>query len=173
MKWILTACVALLFLIGCNTQQRDIKRLDAYFVQYGSESARLSNLIYPCFKGVMKSDTIIVKGKSDTVVGGVLYSDTTIHDTVYRTKTQTKYVTNTVLKTVVDTVQDMRMVASLNDDVKDLRDSTTTAKTQLKDSKTAKSTWMWIAIAAMGVIVVFVVAKIVIFIYGGEIKKVL
>lgn len=174
MRVVLMACVALLFLYGCNTQKRDIKRLDTYFVQYGAESARLSNLIYPCFTGKAKSDTII-KTKIDTVIGfsGSIHVDSVSHDTVYRTRIKVQTITKTVINDIHDTVQNMRLVTGLNLQIKDLRDSMVTYRTKLTDAKNGKNTWMWIAIGGIGLIVVTIVVKVVKLFYGGAISKVI
>jgi hypothetical protein len=168
MRRILVACIALLFMTGCNTQKRDIKRLDAYFLQYTTESARLSNLVYPCFKGILKSDTVIVNGRPDTVIkfSGIRV-DSVKHDTVFATKTQTKTVTSTVIKTVIDTVQDFRAIASLNDQIKTQRDSVVIYKTQVEQVKHQRNTWTIVGVCACALILIFIVAKVIIFFYGG------
>ena len=168
MRGILVGCMALLFLVGCNTQKRNIKRLDAYFLQYGGEASRLSNLVYPCFTGVAKSDTVI-QTKIDTVVHfAPLYTvDSLSHDTVFRTRVQIKTITNTVIKTIHDTVQNMRLVASLNDQIKEKQDSVVTYRTKLVDVKHGKNIWMWIAIGSSSLILIFIIAKVVLLFYGG------
>jgi hypothetical protein len=168
MRSVLMALVALLFLMGCNTQKRDIKRLDAYFLQYREESSRLSNLIYPCFKGQAKSDTVIVKGRPDTVIRfSGIHVDSVSHDTVFATKTQIKTITNTVTKMVHDTLIDYRSIASLNEQVKAQRDSIVIYRTQVNQVKHQRNIWTIVGICASALILIFIVAKIIVFFYGG------
>lgn len=151
----------LLVVTACNVQKRDITKLDKLFVQYPSESARLSNWLYPCFSGKAKSDTVVIDGKVDTLFQKGDTVSALRHDTVRTTITKTISIVKPVLTMIHDTVRDMRKIAALDDQIKDGRDSTVQYRTQLQDKNKAKNTWMWIAISAIGVITIFVIAKII------------
>lgn len=150
-----------LVITACNVQKRDITKLDKLFVQYPSESARLSNWLYPCFGSKAKSDTVVINGNVDTLFQKGDTVSVMRHDTVRTTITKTISVVKPVMTMIHDTVSDMRKIAALDDQIKDGRDSVVQYRTQVQDKSEAKNTWMWIAISAIGVIAVFVIAKII------------
>lgn len=175
MRLILSLFAACLLLMACNTQKRDIKRLDGLFVQYPSESARLSNQIYPCFGELptAKPDTLIIHGKIDTIPGLSWTVTNTKYDTVFKTVNQIKYVIKPITKLVRDTVVNYRALADVNDKLKVKSDSLIIDKQILQDVKKGKGIWMWIAICASAVIVIFIVAKVVLLVNGGWAKSVI
>jgi len=163
--WMLT----LLLSISCNVQKREIGRLDGYSIKYPAEFARLSNMLNPCFTGKAKSDTVtntvVTQLPGDTSISTVLK-----HDSVFISKTINlpgKTITSTV--TVHDTIPDNRALNSVNGQFKIKADSLVISKTLLSDKSKAKNTWMWIALSACSLILIFLGVKTYLFFSGGAI----
>lgn len=169
---ILAVLSALVLLTACNTQKRQIKRLQALSLAQPIEFARLSDLLNPCFDGTAKSDTIvkvdtiITPGKSDTV-----YTKGK-GDTVIKTIT-VKQAGKTINKTTTirDTVKDLRSLQVLNNSLKVKSDSLVVVKTQQASTKKNLGVWRLIALIACGVILVFVGIKVYTFFTGGAVKS--
>jgi hypothetical protein len=153
-----------LLFFACNP----VKRLDSLAVQQPNEMARLANLLYPCFNGKAKSDTvyrtdsIVTPSKRDTLV-------TRVKDTVYKRiiiQLPGKVITRTL--TIHDTVPDTRAKAALEAQATQDIQQTIKATTQLTDANKAKKTWLWIAIAEGVLIVGFLAVKIYLWFNGGS-----
>jgi hypothetical protein len=171
-KVILAALSGLIILTGCNTQKKEVERLEVYAVRYPNQFKVLANTLDPCFNGVAKRDTIIVKGKADTVLtpGSTSTVTTLGHDTVFVTKTVTtqgKTITVPIIKTIRDTVINNRVLQATQALFSIKSDSLVVVRTQLIQTRHSRSIWMWIAIGCMGLILIFFIAKIVIFFNGG------
>jgi hypothetical protein len=169
-----------LLLCGCSAsyrQQRDIKKLDGLVLAQPNEFARLSNLINPCFSGKAKSDTVI-KTHTDTLINQGTTITVRVKDTVYVTKTTAgRTIINTRTLSIHDTIADGRAMSVATSQLKIKSDSLIVRNTQYTKATHDKNTWMWIAIGAIALIVIYIVAKVVIFFYGGgwanTIKKVI
>jgi sensor c-di-GMP phosphodiesterase-like protein len=160
-----------LVLAGCNIQKREVARLDTYSVKYPAEMARLSNWLYPCFTGKAKSDTVM-QTRHDTVTNPGTVVITHVKDTVVKTVTLPgKTITNTMQVTIHDTINDQRAIAACQSAAKVKSDSLVVRNTQLTQTTKSRSTWMWIAIGCMVVIVVSLVVKVYSFISGGALTK--
>lgn len=162
LKIIITLLIGVI-LFSCNP----IKRLDALFIQNPIEAARLSNEIYPCFKGDVRSDTLI---RHDTAViqGNTITNTILRHDTVFITKTITlpgRIFTNTV--TIRDTIPDNRALSECTLSAQKANSDNVKAQQELTDVKKGKNTWMYIAIGSMLLILIFIVVKIYAFFSGG------
>jgi transcriptional regulator of met regulon len=167
-KAILAALSVLLILSGCN----EVKRMQVLAVRHPNEFKVLANTLDPCFTGVAKSDTIMVKGKADTVLipGSTSIVTTLRHDTVFVTKTVTtqgKKITVPIIKTIRDTVVNNRALQATQATFSIKSDSLVAVRTQLIQTKHSRSIWMWLAIGCMALIIIFIVAKVVLFFYGG------
>lgn len=167
-----------LFIFGCGSlKDRQIRKLDALVLQQPLEFSRLSNLLNPCFSGKAKSDTVI-KVHTDTLIQDGSTTTVRIKDTVYVTKTKPgRVITNTRTLSIHDTVENQRKTGVLNNQLVVKSDSLTIVKTQLAATKHGRNIWRMIAIGLISLVVIFTVAKVVIFFYGGgwanTIKKVI
>lgn len=161
-----------IIMVGCNIQKREVSRLDSYAVKYPAEMARLSNWLYPCFTGKAKSDTVRIEGKRDTVMTPGSIVITKVKDTVIKTVTLSgRQITIPTFITIHDTISDQRAIAACQSAAKVKSDSLVVRNTQLSQTKTSRSTWMWIAIGCMSLIIITVVVKVYTFFSGGVITK--
>jgi hypothetical protein len=158
-----------LILFSCNP----IHRLDSLFIQNPTEAARLSNELYPCFKGDVRSDTLI---KHDTAViqGNTVTNTVLKHDTVFVTKTITlpgRVVTNTV--TIRDTIPDNRALSACTLSAQQANSDNIKAQQQLTDVKKGRNIWMWTAIGSMLLILIFIVVKVYSFFSTGGVTSII
>jgi hypothetical protein len=162
--------LACLLFWGCNTQLQQVRKLDALTLEQPVEFARLSNLINPCFTGKPKSDTV---SKTDTVqIAGAVTTNTVFvkgnGDTVVKTVTITtpgKVINHSI--TVTDTIPDNRALSVVNNALKVKTDSLTVVKTQQSSTSHNLGIWRLIALCSLGVIIIFIVAKIVLLFSTG------
>lgn len=166
--------LGVLFIIqisGCSQawyQRRDIKKLDALAIQQNSEFLRLSNELNPCFKGKAKSDTTVVFGLRDTMIVKGDTITTVRHDTIIRTiQLPGKIITINKLTTIHDTIPDLRQIATLQAQIKDLNANLIAAQTHLADSKATAQKRLWWIIGLASVIGIFIIIKVYSFISGG------
>lgn len=137
-----------------------------YALQYPDHFKKLANMIDPCFTGPAKSDTTFLPGKADTVLlpGEVIKGEPGKPDTI-RLPGKKITVTNKVV--IHDTVTNDRALQALQATFNIKSDSLVVVKTQLNQVKHSRSIWMWIAIGAIFLIVIYIVARVVIFFNGG------
>lgn len=170
LTFILVACL----LCGCSQswyQRRDVKKLDALSIQQPAEMARLANQLYPCFKGVAKSDTVTQFGPADTIYRP---GDTSVimrHDTAFRTITNTRFIDRNITKTIHDTVVDNRAQQANDALFKVKSDSLVIEKTLLVQKSKAKNIWMWIAVGCISAIVITIAVKVYQFFAGGAVAS--
>jgi len=175
MKPFLAVLSALLFLVGCNIDKRNQERMEVYAVRYPSQFKILTNTLDPCFNGIAKSDTVVVKGKPDTVItpGGTTTITSIKKDTVYVTKTVYKTVIQPVTKTIHDTVSDNRALQSSQAIYKIKSDSLVTVKAQLKQTSHSESIWRLFTLVLGVFIIGFIVIKVyTLFSGGGEVSAI-
>jgi uncharacterized membrane protein YuzA (DUF378 family) len=171
MKNFILAGVAALLCLSCNVQKYQVRRLDALSLQQPSEFLRLSDLLNPCFSGKAKSDTVIIAGKTDTIVKPGAPVITRRNDTVFSTLHDTLYVHKTVIQSIHDTVPDSRGLASAEARIEDCSAQKIAAVTQLSDSQaTAKTRLYWI-IGLAALIGITVVIKVYSLFSGGALSK--
>lgn len=150
--WRISSIVILLLTAGCSVQKRAIKR-----VKWVDDRHPIT-LVRWCADNVpVRADTVLIPGKEVVIPGTVVEVDCdTVTDTVYKdrvvqvacppstVRTDTAYITKVdsaaimVIRHEKDSIQ-AQIVAVEND---------------LNRAKGAKSTWMWIAIVAGGLLVV-------------------
>jgi hypothetical protein len=158
-----------LILFSCNP----IKRLDALFIQNPTEASRLSNEIYPCFTGKLRSDTLI-KHDTSIIAGNTITNTVLRHDTVFITKTITlpgHTITNTV--TIRDTIPDNRALSACTLSAQQANSDNLKAQQKLSDTEHGRNLWMWTAIGAIFLIVVFLVVKVYAFFSGGAVTGII
>jgi len=163
--------ICLLF-TGCASyiQKRNVSRLDNYSVRYPAEMSRLSNWLYPCFNGKVKSDTIFLKQNPDTV-STFQTTYVTKHDTVTVTKTQQIKIKIPTVQIITDTVSDLRHISTLLNDLKIKNDSLVVYKTKFAISAKNASVYLWVIIAIAFITVIYSGIKIYKFFTGGSIAK--
>lgn len=137
----------LLLLCACNTQQRDIKRLDALSIQQQPEFKRLANLLDPCFPIQGKSDTVRITGKRDTLITPGTITITHVKDTVVKTITLAgKTITQYQTEQITDTITDSRALQAIQAQLTVKGDSLLIKGTQLTTATKNGSRWMWVAL---------------------------
>lgn len=162
-KIFISLILGLIFFASCNP----IKRLDALFIQNPAEAAKLSNELYPCFKGDIRSDTI-TKHDTAVIAGNTITNTVLRHDTVFITKTVTlpgRIFTNTV--TIRDTIPDNRALSACTLSAQTANSDNLKSQQQLKDAESARTKWMWCALILGLVIIVWIVVKVYSFFSGG------
>ncbi len=176
MKKFTLIAITMFILSGCSQawyQRRDMKKLDALSIQQPTEFLRLSNLINPCFDGKAKSDTVVVKGKADTVTlpGSVVISH--VKDSVIKTITLPgRQVTLPTFITIHDTIPDTRSIATLNAQLKDCSATQITDQAKLADALTVSKNRLWWIIGLASAIGIFAVVKVYSFVSGGGVADI-
>lgn len=172
MNRLLLFSAILAFLFGCKVDQRNIERMQVYAVRYPNQFKTLSNTLDPCFTGPAKSDTTFLPGKADTVLlpSEVIKGEPGNPDTI-RLPGKKITVTNRVV--IHDTVTNDRALQAIRATFNIKSDSLVVVKTQLNQVKHSRSIWMWTAIGAIFLIVIYIVARVVIFFNGGGIASIL
>lgn len=161
---ILSAFTTLLFFAGCNTQQREIERLQVYSVRYPDQFKVLANTLDPCFPIKGKIDTVL-KHDTTTTPGTTTIENVFRHDTLFITKTiklPGQIVTNTI--TIHDTIPDNRSLEACQGKINIYVDSLKHQNQALQDeTKKANkySLWFWLIVIIEGVIIIgFIIYKI-------------
>lgn len=147
--------IAICFL-ACNTQKRQVRRLDELAILQKSEFLRLSNTLNPCFNGKAKADTVLSRDttliKGDTLIK-------IVHDTVkIIIKLPGKVIT--IRQNITDTVPDTRKIAALNDiitdqqnQIQDAQKATIKAQQQYQDANAIATYYkraFWALVAVLG-----------------------
>lgn len=156
--------IPILLLFACNVAKRQIADMQVYAIRYPNDFKELANTLDPCFNGVVKADTIIVKGKADTVS---LPGSTTISyikgvgDTIIKTITQPgRQVIIPTFVTIRDTVTDDRALEAAKSLYKAKSDSLIVAQTQLTQVKHGKNIWMWICLGLGALVLIYCGIKV-------------
>jgi len=165
-------------LTGCSRQwydQRNIKRMDSYMVQYQQPAAELANQLWPCFTGRAKADTTYLPGRIDTVIlpGKMLPGISGKPDTVILPG---RIITITNRTPIIhDTIPDTRAQAVLNLRITALQATTSQQAgtiSQLQSDKSSRGRTILILALILGVEVLIAVAWFILRIYSGPASKI-
>ena len=157
--------------LACNSQKRQVRRLDELAILQKSEFLRLSNTLNPCFNGKAKADTSIIYGTPDTNFSFSWHLDSgynlklapfpgVLPSSLPKIITKTVTIRVPIREIITDTVPDMRKIAALNDiitdqqnQIQDAQKATIKAQQQYQDANASATYYkraFWALVAVLG-----------------------